>query len=108
MIIAIALYSKLRKNNVEANGVFTICKIKKYEALSDGSNTYCNLFLNGKEYEVISGMGSKNTVGKFYFVKAIKENPSYEIIIYYDKEVPACIFESPLPSDGWKQIPICK
>ena len=108
VILAIGLYSTLRKNNVEANGVITICKIKRYEALSDGSNTYCNLFINGKEYEVISGMGSKSMVGKFYFVKAIKENPSYDIIIYDDKEVPACIFESPLPNDGWKEIPICK
>ena len=107
VIVLILIYSKLRLNNVENNGVITICRINNYEALSDGSNTYCTVFLNGKKYEVISGMGSKKMIGKYFFVKALKEKPRYDIVIYDDKEVPKCILDNPLPKEGWNKIPNC-
>jgi hypothetical protein len=107
VIVLISIYSKLRLNNVENNGVITICRINDYEALSDGSNTYCTVFFNEKKYEVISGMGSKKMIGKYFFVKVLKEKPTYDIVIYDDKEVPNCILNNSLPKVGWKKIPNC-
>jgi hypothetical protein len=108
IILLIFIYLFFRYKNVEANGVFTICRFDNYEATSDGSNTYCTIFFNGKEYNITNGMGSKKRIGKFFFVKLLKDNPTYEVIVYYQHEVPGCIDKNSLPTKGWREIPSCK
>ncbi|MES1181410.1 MAG: hypothetical protein ABUL44_01315 [Flavobacterium sp.] len=107
VIIILIIYSVVKLHTIEMNGVVTICKIDRYEPLPDGSNTYCTVFLNGRQYEIISGLGSSRMVGKFYFVKILKEDPTVDAIVYNEKEVPKCILQGPLPLDGWDQIPTC-
>jgi hypothetical protein len=106
-IMLITVYSITRFRNVEKNGVITICKIDRYEAASDGSDTYCTLFFNDTTYSVIIGTGSKNMVGKYFFAKILADQPQYEIIVYDDKEVPDCLLKNKLPKKGWNKIPTC-
>ena len=110
ILIGLILFVNFRITSVEKNGVITLCKIDWYEPLADGSTTYCSVFLNDKVYKVESGMGYKSMIGRYYFVKVLKENPNYEIIIYDNIIVPSCILKIKLPSNGWKEIPkdICK
>src|SRR5882757_2586277 len=97
ILIVIIAYGMLRSSNVEKNGVITICRVDSYSPDSDGSSTYCTIFLAGREYHVVSGMGTKDMVGKYYFVKTLKKDPAYEII--FDNEVPLCILLNPIPPE---------
>jgi hypothetical protein len=108
IFIIVLVYSGWKLKNVKEDGVVTICYVVKYEPLSDGSNTYCTIYFQGKNYELISGIGSQKMVGKHFFIKILPEDPTGTHIIYEQLEVPACILDQPIPYSGWADIPNCK
>ena len=108
IVAALTLYGFLQFDKVKKKGIITICYVKYFEIQSQGSTTYCTVFLNGKKYDATSSEGCKEMNGKYFFVKVLKNNPTYYILIYQNNEVPQCILENKLPDGGWDSIPNCK
>ena len=108
IIVGIFLYGILRFKRVEKSGVFSIARVDKCEPEVDGSETYITVFFGGKEYPTTVGNSKSRMVGKFYFVKILPEDPTYEVILYLDNEVPACLLKDSIPRGGWEVLPTCK
>lgn len=89
------------------NGVYTVAKVLRQEGASSGANLYLTVFFQNKRINAVADDVCRYCVGKFFFVKVRKDKPN-KVVFYYDKPVPDCIMEAPLPPEGWKEIPKCE
>jgi hypothetical protein len=107
LILIFLFYIISRDNNIKRHGVFTIAKIIKYEGDADGASLFIDIHFNGKIFSTVVNQGCSNCIGKYFFVKILKQDPSS--VIFYEKEiVPDCILKKPIPIKGWEKIPTCQ
>lgn len=107
-VLLIIGYTYFRKNRIDKFGIFTIAKVVRYEGASSGSFLYMTVYLGGKTFNTSVGNSCYRCIGKYYFVKVIKENPSKHVIFYNESPVPECILKNPIPENGWKKFPSCE
>jgi hypothetical protein len=105
LIVAYLSYYFYGKKLMKKNGVYTIAKVISWKSAEQGSDLYFEIYYNGKVYKSKDGGGYPYTIGKFYYIKVLSDNPSQFEDLY--GEVPKCILKRPLPKKGWKEIPKC-
>ena len=100
-------YGFFRKSQILKYGVFTVAKVINFEGAASGSSLYIDVYFQGKTFRTSVGNHCNFCIGKYYFVKIIKESPSKKIIFYNESPVPDCILSKGIPNNGWKDFPAC-
>ena len=107
-VLLIIGYAFYRESQINKFGVFTIAKVERFKGASSGSTLYITVYLGGKTYNTSVGNPCRRCIGKFYFVKVLKQNPTKHVIFYNESPVPYCILRNPIPEDGWEKLPSCE
>ena len=104
LIIGFGFYKITQINKY---GVFTVARVLKYESAASGGDLYIEIYFQGKVINATVGNACAKCIGKYYFVKVLKETPSKHVIFFNESPVPDCILRNGIPKDGWKEFPIC-
>ena len=92
----------------DKHGIITVAKVTGFEGAESGSDLYLEIYLEGKKYKTSVGQGCQHDcIGRFFFVKVLRDNPTHYIIFYGYKPVPDCIMSNVIYFKGWKEIPDC-
>lgn len=109
LIVAVLFIVSYYKNKqVKEEGIFTIAKLIRFVGAESGSSLYIDIYLNNKVYHTsVNEDFEKGGIGKFYFIKVLKNAPTDYPILYGYKQVPSCILENVKDYKGWNRIPDC-
>jgi hypothetical protein len=105
-ILFLILYLFVKEQSFEQNSVYTIGKVTNWEAAEQGSTTYYDIYFHGKIYKARTSGNMDDKIGRFYFIRILIDDPTK--VGKQEGEVPSCIFNAPLPPEGWKEKPKCK
>jgi hypothetical protein len=109
LLLAIHIGERIYSYPYRKYGIYTVCTITDVRKTGGrvGRSSFFYFFYKGKKYDgrtVTGDLTTKKDIGRRFFVRFLKEDPSHCGIIA-DKPVPDCIKE--VPPEGWEIIPKC-
>jgi hypothetical protein len=107
VVLFLVFYSINRTNHTDKHGLITVAKVMKYEPAESGSSLEINIYLKDKVISTSVSTGCYFCVGKFFFIKVLKDDPKSYPLLILDKPVPDCIIEKVQYFKGWDSIPSC-
>ena len=111
IIAGLGLWSQYKARfawkDVVDKGVITVAKVLRYESGEYGSDLSLEVYVGDKKFTTTVDQDCDECVGRYYFVKILKEDPLRYPLIYTDDPVPDCILSKVKYFDGWKDIPEC-
>jgi hypothetical protein len=110
ILFVIILFLWFKERKVNNSGVITIAKVIDLNMSGDGSDLSIEIYFHKKVYKTsLNIICTGNCVGKYYFIKVNKDDPTDYPIFYEEKEVPQCILLNYSDqSNGWIDFPLCK
>jgi len=108
IVIGLAIVVLVGRSNFRKYGAVTVAQVIKAEGAAEGGSLHIVVFFRGQKIKTIANAMCRLCEGKYFFVKILRNNPHKSVIFYDDNPVPTCILDSPLPEEGWKEIPICE
>jgi len=108
ILLSIIFYERWHDNKIRKYGVYTIAKVDHQERAADVGDLHVDIYYGNEVRRVRLNKSCGGCDGKFFFVKVQKDDPFNNILFYENNPVPNCILKNPIPSEGWKEMPVCK